>query len=520
MRVPTSIRCGLAVVCSVSVTLLAGPAALAQTTANTQTKPAAKPAPKPSTPQKPTPPKVVTSPPTPAPPVDLVVTTRHVSGETTTTSTVSTKGTHQRIDYGPDMAVLQQCGVDRIIQVNDQTRKYLTLQSRKEPEAGAEPPAKTGKKGGTITYSTTVTDTGERKTLFGMSARHVKTVLTKTSTPDACDKRPERVDTDGWFVDPPVAACPAVPRPATATTADGCRDVVHYVGAAGAAIGYPLAYTTASSSGAGKDAKASSMRMEVTNVARRALPDSLFVVPKGYTDVPNLAQLGVPADGAKRAGVIRICAASVSTRTDHDVSLPVLSDALVESLGEAGYEAVRLVTVTPDDQRAEIRTRECDYVLTTEIADVRKPGKGILGRVAGTTGGFGAKVDYRLVAPGSAKPALSSSEHSGKSTIKTVIGAAKVVSHYLVTLGLFGSNANSMNALVSMGGTSAAPEMSQSPDAVVTTAFSLVDKSTAIVAKATGNRPDPDLNSEVEAVAAAMTREVRSVAAFLAKKKQ
>ena len=501
MPVPRSIRLGVVVLGLLLLLIGSSAPAPAQTKKAPPPKPVPKAAPKAAPKSEPAP-----QPPAPPPPEDLVVKMRYVSGDTTTASTVSMKGRRQRIDYGADMAVLQQCDVDRIVQVNDQTRKFLVVETGRDHGSGAEPPAKGAKKGGTVTYTTTVTDTGERKPLFGLTARHLKTVLTKTPAPDACDKRKERVETDGWFIDPQATGCPVAPRATIATSAGDCRDAIEYVDPAGPAVGYPVAYTVTSTDEVGRT---STMSMEVTEFAKSTLPDALFTAPEGYTAAANLAQLGAPADGTKRAGVLRTCAASVAGTGA--VSLDALTDALVISLGDAGLDAVRLSARTPVDERAEVQARECDYVLTTEIADVRKPGKGMLGRVAGTTEGFGARVDFRLTAPGSKVAQLASSERSGGSTLKTAIGAAKTVSRYVTPLGLLGPNFGSMSAFAAIGGGASAPAMGQSPDPVINTVFFLVDK-------ATGNKPEPELVSEEAAVAAAMEKEVIAVAAFISKK--
>lgn len=250
------------------------------------------------------------------------------------------------------------------------------------------------------------------------------------------------------------------------------------------------------------------MSMEVTDFVKSTLPDSLFAAPQGYTAAANLAQLSASADGTKRAEVMRTCAASVAGKAA--VSLDALTDALVISLGDAGLDAVRLSARTPADERAEAQSRECDYVLTTEITDVRKPGKDILGRVSGTTEGFGTKVDFRLIAPGSKVPQLASSERSGGSTLKTAIGAAKTVSRYITPLGLLGQNFGSMSTLAAIGGGASGPAMGQSSDPVINTVFFLVDK-------ATGNKPEPELVSEEAAVAAAMEKEVKAIAVFVSK---
>src|SRR5262249_5707970 len=151
----------------------------------------AKPAPaKPAAPA----PKV----PEPPPPSDLVVKMQYVSGDKTTTSVVSAKGKRERVDYGSEMSVVTQCDTGQMIQIADATKRYLV-----SPIDPAE--AQTKKRGGVVTYTTAVTDLGEKKTVFGQSARHLKVVVTKEFAGDVCDKKKQRVETDGWFVDRPAA---------------------------------------------------------------------------------------------------------------------------------------------------------------------------------------------------------------------------------------------------------------------------------------------------------------------------
>src|SRR5438552_6449534 len=61
----------------------------------------------------------------PAPLPDVAVKMRYVTGDKTTTSTVSMKGSQQRIDYGSELVVLQQCDIVRVVQISDVNKKYL-----------------------------------------------------------------------------------------------------------------------------------------------------------------------------------------------------------------------------------------------------------------------------------------------------------------------------------------------------------------------------------------------------------
>jgi hypothetical protein len=41
---------------------------------------------------------------------------------------------------------------------------------------------------------------GERKQMFGFNARHIKTSMVRTASPEACDKD-MKIETDGWYID-------------------------------------------------------------------------------------------------------------------------------------------------------------------------------------------------------------------------------------------------------------------------------------------------------------------------------
>ena len=184
---------------------LAGSAALAQTPRRPPARPT-QPAPKKPAgqPARPPTPKPAEARPAPAPPPDVTVKMRYVTGDKTTTSTVSMKGSQQRIDYGSELVVLQQCDIGRVVQISDTNKKYLVASAGGAPSAAAGPSS--ASKGDVVTYTATVTDTGERKQMFNVAARHLTTVLKKETTPKACDKKKERVETDGWYIDAPAGA--------------------------------------------------------------------------------------------------------------------------------------------------------------------------------------------------------------------------------------------------------------------------------------------------------------------------
>ena len=73
-----------------------------------------------------------------------------------------------------------------------------------------------------VNLAIALTDTGERKPMFGFTARRVKSTMTRQAGPGTCDPGNDTIETDGWYIDymPEGAATPA----AGAGRADRHRD--------------------------------------------------------------------------------------------------------------------------------------------------------------------------------------------------------------------------------------------------------------------------------------------------------
>jgi hypothetical protein len=461
-----------------------------------------------------------TKPPEPAPPPpppDLAITAQYVTGDKTTTSTVTLHGARQRVDYESALATIQECDNSQSIQLNTQTRTFWSIPF--SSTSNAAPRVATGgkQKGGTITYTTAVVDTGERKEMFGMPARHLKTTITKASSADACDKQPEKVEIDGWYVDlPPTLACTAVPAPEKEIRVDpkdaSCRDVVSYVRAS-APTGYPVAYTMAAASGSGATA---TTEMKTGDVKHLAADAAQFDVPADYVAVKSVAQLTADhrpgEDGPKKPGVPRVGVAPLRNKSGQQASTAVLADALVESFGEAEVDAVLLKQETPAAQAEEAKARSCDFILQNTIAEMKRPGKGMLGKLSGTSAdAFAARVDFTLAPVGGASPLFADSEKSGTSMLQTAVGTAKRVSQFVTPFMM--ARYGYLKAFEMMSGNAAPAMMQQTQDPVLSSIFSLVDRATG------ANKAQPLPTSEDEAAATALLKEVSAVASKLKPKK-
>lgn len=483
-------------------------------------KPPAKPSAKPSTPApKPSAPApksaAPAAKPAPPPPPDLVVKTEYASGDKTTLTTISAKGQRQRIDYGTEMSVIAACDAGQLIQIANQGERYLVAPLNAPP---VEPSGKPPKKGGTITVARTVTMLEERQEMFGQQARRAKIVVTKTPSADACDKHSEKIETDGWFIaQPPSVACTVPTRTPAFAVTNGCRDEITYTGADETA-GYPMSYTAVTTGDdppsppgdAGASArpggKTITTTMAVKAFDRQTLPDSLFTQPDGYREVKTLADLTATV---KKSGNTRVGVVPLTTKLKDQFSLQDLSDALVVSLNDANVDAVPLEATSAASAIEEARAKKVDYLLVTEVTDLRKPQRGLVGRVTGARD-FGAKVDYLLVSPGAVSPALSGSERSGTSTVQMAVKTAQTAYRFATPMGLLGQRFNFMQTYMAMaGGPSGNASGVPTSDPVINTLFQVLNTSTGT------NQPQEMADSADAAIATALEKEVAAVAAKL-----
>lgn len=229
-------------------------------------------------------------------------------------SRIYLKGRRQRNEFNttrPDgtpseVAVIFQCDLKREIVLDSATRiiyehPYVGReeffaraeaaharqdQQRKQPKRYA----------GRIVETFTVTDTGERREMFGYTARRIRTTLTWDIEPLACPQTPLRKETDGWYVDLLYGTFCSYDisgfdeSELVAHEQSKCTD--YYLGegrrlygferrqTGTARFGFPLALTVKSYT---DDGRANVRTSEVLEISREELDASLFEVPAGYT---------------------------------------------------------------------------------------------------------------------------------------------------------------------------------------------------------------------------------------------
>lgn len=364
---------------------------------------------------------------------DVKIKTRQTAQGQTTENSTYIKGKRSRTEMaGGQMISIQQCDLRRDLQLMPQARAYTVRPydapapahdaSAAQPTA-AQPAGVT--KGGVVTSTVTTRDTGERRQMFGYTARRVITTIEIKSSPDSCDPTDSRMETDGWYIDAAFALdCDAgragayqMPRQRS-----GCQDRYETKTVGAAKRGYPV---WEKMTGFDKDGRETfSMVNEVVELSQATLDASLFDAPADYREVKDFSGASLTAAvsengndgvrpsaspsadpgmslnvegaansaasqpaaelGPKRPGVVRLGLASVKAGSVGDgMSAADLAAAVQNTLAEylksPSVELVRLEAKLPSQVEEEARQKECDFVVYANVSHKKGGGGGFGG---------------------------------------------------------------------------------------------------------------------------------------------
>jgi hypothetical protein len=384
---------------------------------------------------------------------DLKITYRTTTSGHSMENTTMLKGSRERSEMkfggGMDIINVTQCDLKRTIQISDSTRKYvITPMEGGDTSPNTAMPAndmsEPSRRGGVVTYTTTSVDTGERKEMFGFQARHIKKTMVIESSPDACNPTRMRMETDGWYIDFSFGLNCEVGRQQMMggpSARGGCRDRVRFVQQGAGKTGYALVETTTSYGPDGRVAFTSTR--EVIDLSREPLDAALFDVPAGYVETQNTQELyGMPSmamtpsmsqgpltqgpstdrnemsggGNQKAPGVIRVGVVQINNRSGRPVSTELLRGRLVGEIQGDGIEAVPLNAISPAEAEIEAKSKQCDFILYTDIAALKISAAKKLGGMFGKATGVGsggidkteAKVEFKLFAINEPSPRLQS----------------------------------------------------------------------------------------------------------------
>ena len=99
------------------------------------------------------------------------------------------------------IAEVRQCDLRQSLKINDRTKRYLIepfYETNDKPLPSVQPTTKTETVKGTVNWTYTLTDTGERQQMFGLTARHLKVLQSVESSADSCGGAGKsKMETDG-----------------------------------------------------------------------------------------------------------------------------------------------------------------------------------------------------------------------------------------------------------------------------------------------------------------------------------
>ncbi len=376
---------------------------------------------------------------------DVKIKSKQTMSGQTYENTTYIKGKRQRSETMSGMMInLTQCDLRRGVQLNSQTKTYIVngfADAGQPTEKSTAVVDKNGvvQAGGRVTTTITMKDTGERKQMFGFTARHLIITMETVSSPDACNKTSTKMQTDGWYIDTEFALdCDYGVQNynSYSVKGGGCKDKYDIKTIGTAKRGYPVYEKMTMFDESGKESF--SMLSEVVELSKATLEASMFDIPADYREVQDASQMhasassmssssmsstsssqtgmsstglaqstrntstttdtGVASVQAKRAGVIRVGLAGVKTGAVGDgITATDLAAAIQNSL--SSYLKVPNVEVVTIDAKlssavwAEARQKECDYVINANVSHKKGGGGGFggmfgqaLGSAIGATG--------------------------------------------------------------------------------------------------------------------------------------
>ena len=371
---------------------------------------------------------------------DTKIKSRQNSGGQTYENTSYIKGKRQRTENsGGQMVTIEQCDLRRNLQLMPAAKVY-TVQPYDEASPSnnttsthtTHPQPGPVTKGGVVTSTVTLKDTGERKQMFGYTARHIITTMVMESSPDACSQNNMRMEIDGWYIDATFALDCDINRQYSAyrppVKAGGCRDRYETKTIGTAKKGFAV-YEKMTMLGA-NGAPSFSTTNEVVEISQATLDQSLFEVPPDYRQVDDFASAfsaayanpqastanantaanvnpttsqpsstataTTAAVGPKRAGVIRIGVVAVKPGNmtegmDAQQMAAAVRNTMIENLKGSNIEAVPIDGT--GGIQAEAQQKECDYLVFANVS-LKKGGGGFGSFMNSAAGKVASNVGY------------------------------------------------------------------------------------------------------------------------------
>jgi hypothetical protein len=332
-------------------------------------------------------------------------------------STIYVKPMRKRTEGGGvvgmpnNIVTIEQCDKQRIVKLNDKKKLYFIEPFSKDQEEVIDedvkpavtknkPVTTTTQKGGTIHMYYNITDTGERKKMYGFTARRIWTTQKMKPSADACYMKDSMIiKTDGWYIDLPEFNCPIRYAPASTASYDPkqpqCKDkyVTHRSGKG--KLGFPLIEKRTMIMGnSGPQTSTYETDLETLELTTGKLDSMLFEIPPGYTlakseeelqdkmdmnelikaygnnnndndNIKNNNNKGVPT----ASNIVNAIKIGVYAPKGEQLDITALQEYIVGTLTTGKVMAM------PVNSEDEARSKKCDYTLSTDFARIKSASK-------------------------------------------------------------------------------------------------------------------------------------------------
>ena len=250
---------------------------------------------------------------------DLTITYRDTMGDHSFVQTKYIKGERSRFEwrnavggaatpggpllytYGHPQAVIYQCDERRVLNLDLEAREYTSYELNERSVPKGAQARQLEPSGGTVTITIESIDTGERKEVFGYTARHIITREKRVASPGAISQGGES-ERDGWYIDLEVTdGC--FQRPGKHAVvfaflhagAEGKMDKIEVHRSGVEVTGFAVELTTTTRGqrvlpDGRSEAWTATFKMEVIELLTDPLDPALFEVPPGFKKVQKLSE--------------------------------------------------------------------------------------------------------------------------------------------------------------------------------------------------------------------------------------
>jgi len=216
------------------------------------------------------------------------------------------------LKYGPRLARIVRCDLGQSFELNLDTSEYTTAPylpkplSQDEIKARGLDAAMTRQSANpTVRVEIKTTDTGERKEIFGRTARHVITTTTRTPLA-ASHSEPQESVTDGWYIDlnhrlscdpqPVEGAHGYIYGYVSAGNGRQPMEKPEFVTIGERETGFPMELTmTSKPTTPLRDSTISNFETRVTRFEEGPLDPALFEIPPGFKPVDHIERNPPPS---------------------------------------------------------------------------------------------------------------------------------------------------------------------------------------------------------------------------------